>query len=204
VSAVMDAPRAERPAIVESYWADAERLFWSRRELVAHLFRTLPEGKDSYLMCEVKTREVAEQTVLTEQAYVDVARLRDWIVTVGLRQIEAANAIGGQTGPRAVIYHGEVSEDSDGPVEEILPIAPERAAEATLPVRTEPAHREAFVAITRAQVRYPDILSAYDAVERWITENGLVVAGPAREVYFADPSEGPDDELVADIAFPIE
>ena len=58
--------------------------------------------------------------------------------------------------------------------------------------------------MTRAQVRYPDILTAYGAVERWITANHAVTAGAPREAYFADPSQGPDDELVADIAYPIQ
>ena len=99
--------------------------------------------------------------------------------------------------------HGEVDEDGDGPVEQILPISPDRVTEATLPTRTEPAHWEADVTVTRAQIRYPDIMSAYDAVENWIGANGRTIAGPARESYFADPSEGPDNEPVADIAFPI-
>ena len=204
VGQVLAAPHAERAALVEAYWADAERTFLYRRALVAHLSQTLDGAKEKYPMYEIKTRDVTEQTVLTEQSYVTAAGLRDWIVDCGLRQITAAATLGGQTGPRTVIYHGEVDEDNDGPVEQILPISPDRVAEATLATRTEPAHREAYVTVTRAQIRYPDIMSAYDAVENWIGANGRAVAGPPRESYFADPSEGPADEPVADIAFPIQ
>lgn len=54
-----------------------------------------------------------------------------------------------------------------------------------------------------AQVAFPQILTARDAVERWITDNGRQVGGPPREVSFTDVmAAGPDDE-VTDIAFPI-
>jgi effector-binding domain-containing protein len=61
-----------------------------------------------------------------------------------------------------------------------------------------------YVAVTQAQVRYPGIGWAYDAVERWISDTGHAVAGPPREVYHGDPSDGPDDEHVVDVALPIE
>jgi hypothetical protein len=70
--------------------------------------------------------------------------------------------------------------------------------------RTEPAHREAFTTITKAQVAYPQILSAYDAVEAWVKSGDHVVTGSPREIYFADfDAAGPDDP-VADIAFPVQ
>jgi hypothetical protein len=70
-------------------------------------------------------------------------------------------------------------------------------------MRREPAHREAYVRITKAQVAYPQILSAYDAVAQWLGARGLNSAGPPREVYFADfNAAGPTDE-VCDVAFPM-
>src|SRR5690625_7272102 len=93
-------------------------------------------------MAEIKVRDVPEQTLLTEQTYVNAAQLPEWIAKAGMRQLKAAADIGGQVGPSLVIYNGEVNADSDGPVEAGLPIAAERAGETTLPTRTEPAHRE--------------------------------------------------------------
>lgn len=80
-----------------------------------------------------------------------------------LGKLDAVAEFGGQIGPSLVIYHGEVNEDSDGPVEVCLPIPPRITSATSLPTRVEPAHREAFTTVTRAQVRYPDIVSAYDA-----------------------------------------
>ena len=155
-------------------------------------------------MQEIKVREVPEQNVLTEQAFVNASSLPNWIVSAGSRQLGEAAKYGGQVGPSLVIYHGEVSEDSDGPVEMCIPISTQMVSLTQFPTRVEPAHREAYTTITRAQVRYPDIVSAYDAVERWIAETGSIVTGPPREIYFADPSSGADEEFVADIAFPVK
>jgi effector-binding domain-containing protein len=70
-------------------------------------------------------------------------------------------------------------------------------------VRREDAHREAFVRIKKAQVDYPQILSAYDAVAQWIGKEGRSVTASPREVYFTDwDAAGPNDE-VCDVAFPV-
>lgn len=203
VAQVMAVPRVQRPALVVAFRAEVERDHRFRMQLLAHLVQTLDGGKEHYPMFEVKIREVDEQTMLTEQAYVTAAKLRDWIVEAGLRQLHAAEQLGGQAGARLIIYYGEVTEDSDGPVEAALPIDSATAGEASLPTRVEPRHREAYVEVTRAQVRYPDIISAYDALEAWTQATGNVTAGAPREIYTADPSEGPDDEIVASVAYPI-
>jgi hypothetical protein len=59
------------------------------------------------------------------------------------------------------------------------------------------------VRITKAQVAYPQILSAFDAVASWLQSRGIEASAAPREVYFADwGAAGPDDE-VCDVAFPI-
>jgi DNA-binding transcriptional MerR regulator len=73
-----------------------------------------------------------------------------------------------------------------------------------LSVRLEPAHTEAYARITRGQVRFPEILRAYDAVSSWLQQAGRKPSQPPREVYFVDFSAVADDEPAADIAFPYE
>ena len=71
-------------------------------------------------------------------------------------------------------------------------------------MRREPAHREAYVRLRKAQVAFPQILSAYDGVTAWVALQGLAAAGAPREVYFTDfVSAGPAEE-VCDVAFPIK
>ena len=119
------------------------------------------------------------------------------------RLVDGADRHGGVAGPVFVIYHGEVNEDGDGPVEVCVPI-PQRAQTNGEPTRDEPAHREAYTRITKAQVEFPQILSAYEAVDQWVRSENRSVAGSPREVYFADwDAAGPTEE-VCDIAFPVD
>ena len=153
-------------------------------------------------MYEIQERDVPEQIVLAEQRHVLVPDLPDWIAAAGMRLVGAADAHGGVAGPMFVIYHGEVSEDSDGPVEVCIPVRAEPRDGGDV-LRREPAHREAYVRITKADVDYPQILSAYQAVEQWLQRQERMPSGSPREVYFADwDASAPTDE-VCDVAFPV-
>jgi hypothetical protein len=141
--------------------------------------------------------------VLTEQRHVRVDELQRWLPEAMMRLPKSADRYGGMAGAPFVIYHGEVNEDSDGPVEVCVPIGAGQAPSAEHATRREPAHREAYVRIRKAQVEYPQILSAFDAVAQWIGARGLTISASPREIYFADfVAAAPTDE-VCDVAFPI-
>jgi effector-binding domain-containing protein len=147
---------------------------------------------------------VPEQLVLTEQRRLQVEQLPSWIGAVMSRLMKSAQRYGGVIGNPFVVYHGDVNEDSDGPAEACVPIDPAREASARAAMRHEPAHREAYVRLRKAQVAFPQILSAYDGVTAWVISHRLTVAGPPREIYFTDfASAGPADE-VCDVALPIQ
>lgn len=190
-------------ALLASYWEGVERRVAFQRELVAHLRIRLLGEEGSLGMTEIREREVPEQFVLTEQRHVTVDGLSSWIGDATMRLWKTADGHGGVAGPMFVVYHGEVNQDSDGPVEVCLPIGLGQDGVTDAATRTEPAHREAYVRITKAQVAFPQILSAYDAVAQWLSERGEDPSGPPREVYFADwNAAGPTDE-VCDVAFPV-
>jgi DNA-binding transcriptional MerR regulator len=202
VAELVAAPEAERVRVLDDYWAQEEVRAASQRRLVAHLRIQLAGEEGSYDMYEVRERDVPEQVVLAEQRHVLVPELPDWIEAAGTRLLDAADTHGGVAGPMFVIYHGEVSEDSDGPVEVCIPVRAEPRNGGDV-LRREPAHREAYVRITKADVAYPQILSAYQAVEQWIRTQAKTSAGSPREVYFADwDASAPTDE-VCDVAFPV-
>ncbi|MEP7765602.1 GyrI-like domain-containing protein [Sanguibacter sp. 25GB23B1] len=155
-------------------------------------------------MFEIMTREIAEQLVLTERSHVFVDRLPDWIGAALGRQHGALASAGSPADlPSFVAFHGEVSDTADGPVEACTPLDPEVAARVDLSSRVEPAHREVYTTITRAQLSYPEILAAYAAVETWVQETGESIVGPPREVYFTDVMAAGPHDAVADVAFPI-
>jgi hypothetical protein len=150
----------------------------------------------------IQTREVPAQLVLTEQRHVTPEELPAWIGQAMMRLLTAAGPAGGASAGPFVVYHGEVNHDSYGPAEVCVPVDPAAAAKLDAPTREEPAHREAYVRITKAQVAFPQILSAFDAVSRWAAEQGHTGASAPREVYFTDwDAAGPEDE-VCDVALP--
>ncbi|GHE77777.1 MerR family transcriptional regulator [Streptomyces longispororuber] len=213
IAAVLRLDGERAAAALDGYWADVEERHAARRTLVGYLRGRL-SGRSTAMSgtFEVRTVEVPETAVIGETRHLVSDELPAWIGDSLGRLEEAAEDCGGITGPPFVIYHSDVTEESDGPAEACVPVADLDAARAWvaargrargLTARMEPAYRMAYVRITKAQVVYPQILAAFDAVEEWITQEGLTPAGPCREVYFAEwDGAGPEDE-VCDVAFPV-
>ncbi|MGJ6980625.1 GyrI-like domain-containing protein [Aestuariimicrobium soli] len=115
-------------------------------------------------------------------------------------------ALAEPVGPVFVLYHGEVSDVTANPVEVCQPVASLDGLPASDDVvaRVEPEHVEAYVTITKAETDYPEIMGAYGAVDLWVNRRRVEVSASPREVYFADFATARLDELVCDVAFPIE
>ncbi|PZH16907.1 MerR family transcriptional regulator [Streptomyces sp. NTH33] len=213
VAEVVEADGAEAADRLAAYWAEVETRVAGQRTLAEYLRGRLSgRSSEMYGRFEVDTVDVPEQVVISETRHTLADELPAWI-GASLTRLEAASgACGGVTGAPFVVYHAEVSMESDGPAESCVPVADEAAARAwaeargrawETKVRVEPARRLAYTRITKAQVAHPQILAAFEAVEQWIAEQGLELAGPCREVYFADwEASGPDD-AVCDVAFPV-
>jgi DNA-binding transcriptional MerR regulator len=201
VAEIVAAPAADGAGLLAAYWADSERCFAVRREMVRRLRSSLLSGALAASPFEIRERDVPEQVVLTEKRSLRITELKAWLPDTIGRLAETAGRHGGLGGEVLVIYHGEVNEDSDGPIEVCAPAARPGGLPPGLPVRTEAAHREAYTTITLAQLEYPQILSAFDAVADWA---GRTQAGPPREIYrYTDLSAAAAADLVCDIAFPV-
>lgn len=200
VAGVVAAPRATRAGLVGSYWDSVERRLASQRELARRVRRSLARGDAELEAFDVRERDVPEQTVLCERRASYLQGLPATIIGGATRLRRAAAAHGGAAGELFVIFHGEVNEDSDGPVEVCLPVANASAA-----TRSEPAHHEAYVRVTAAQLEWPHILTAYDAVERWIDQKGRESVGAPREVYREQvvPERAAPEDEICDVAFPV-
>jgi DNA-binding transcriptional MerR regulator len=210
VADIISVPGPEAAERLSTYWTAIEKRAASRRELVAHLCSRLSGREEPLGYPDVLVRDVPEQLVLVEQRHVAVEELPAWIGATMARLAATARHHGGVAGHPFVVYYGEVNEDSDGPAEACMPIAPSSDSQPELPdsvathaLRFEPAHREAYVRLRKAQVAFPQILSAYDGVVRWAAANGVEITGAPREVYFVDfISAAPGDD-VCDVAFPV-
>ena len=182
-------------------WRTAEDTHTERRRLVRYL-QDLLTGKD-HPVYDIQTRDVPEQKVLSTQRNLTAGDLPDFIDQAYSRMFAHLHAAGVPvSGAPFVVYHGEVSEDSDGPVEACLPFTGTVEPAGALGVRLEPAHTEAYTRIPKRQIQFPDILRAYDAVSDWLQHHGERLTLPPREVYFTDMTTAADNDPAADIAFP--
>ncbi len=203
VAELMAMPPDRRSDVLVGWWDAEERRMAGKRELLVHLLIAMSGKERNFDMYQIEERDVAEQVVVTEQRHITVHGLTDWFGECMPRLHGLAERAGGIAGPAFIIYHGEVNEESDGPVEVCVPIAAGHQAAADGPTRVEPAHREAFTRIRKAQVEFPQILDAYDAVEQWAAKHKREVTAAPREVYFTDFMNAGPDDAVCDIAFPV-
>lgn len=202
IGRVLEAEGVTAAREVAAFWAEVEASAAVKRRLVAYLDRHLSgRGEPMY---DVETRDVPAQDVLSITRSLTVKDLLPFIIDGTRELMSRVTSAGATLGPASfVIYHGEVNEDSDGPVEVCVPFTGTVTAAGDAVRRSEPAHREAFTTITRAQTQFPGILDAYAAVERWIDERGVEMSGSPREVYFNGDPEPEPDRPFCDIAFPI-
>lgn len=214
IAGVVGLDDAAAAAALGAYWAGVEERIAAQRTLVDYLRGRLSGRSPTlYGKFEIRTADVPEAFVICERRHVFTHELSTWI-DASFERLErvAEELCGGIPASPFVIYHSEVTEDSDGPAEACVPVADPEAARAwaeaqgrqrDIRARAEPGWRLAYARITKAQVAYPQIIGAYDAVEEWITREGLDQAGPCREVYFTDwDAAGPEDD-VCDVAYPV-
>jgi DNA-binding transcriptional MerR regulator len=170
---------ADAAARIAEHWRDAEAAHDARRDLADYLVNWL-SGKRSE-MYEVATREMPERSLLCLKRNVDEqgawAFGKEFIAILRERPLPK---IEGREGAFFCIYWGQVSADSDGPVEWCRPV-PDAEANALaehypeLTLRTEPAHREAFVALP---VGAGGIAAAHwqlatESLRAWAQEQGI-------------------------------
>ena len=193
-------PAAAAKAL-DGHWHAAEQAHSERRRLVRQI-QDILTGRETP-MYDVRTREVPEQKVLTVQRNVVAPELPAFIdesYRALFAHLEASGATPGE--PSYVLYHGMVTEQEDGPVEVCVPFAGGVEPAGALGIRLEPARTEAYTRLTRGQVRYPEILGAYDAVSDWLAAHGHQPALSPREVYFTDFAAAADTDPACDVAFP--
>jgi DNA-binding transcriptional MerR regulator len=157
---------------VREFWAAIEAGHTARRALAAYLIDEL-SGKRS-AMYEVNTRDMPARSVLSVKRNVEGVDAawafgKEFIALLRHYQLPQ---IPGRAGAFFCIFWGEVSEDSDGPMEWCHPV-PADEAEALagrcpeLTLRAEAAHREAFVKIGDGQIDGAEWQVVSRSLEAW-------------------------------------
>lgn len=157
IKAILPLEPVQAAERVRALWAATEAEHTARRALAAYLIDDL-SGKRS-VMYEVSTREIPDRSLLCLKR--NVAGDQAWAFGkefIALLRHYQLPRIEGRAGAFFCIYWGEVSEDSDGPLEWCRPV-PADEAEALaarcpeLTLRAEPAHQEAFISLgTNGQI----------------------------------------------------
>jgi DNA-binding transcriptional MerR regulator len=165
---------ADAATRIAEHWRDAEAAHGARRDLADYLVSRL-RGKRS-VMYEVATREMPERSLLCLKRNVDEQGMwafgKEFIAILRERPLPKVE---GREGAFFCIYWGWASADSDGPVEWCRPV-PAAGAHALaehypeLTLRTEPAHREAFVALPGPLVSGVQIQLAAESLRAWAQE----------------------------------
>jgi DNA-binding transcriptional MerR regulator len=182
IKAILALEPAQAAERVREFWSATDAEHTARRALAAYLIDEL-SGKRS-VMCEVSTREIPERSLLcvkrnvagTDQAWAFGKEFIGLLRHYKLPQIE------GRAGAFFCIYWGEVSEDSDGPMEWCRPV-PADEAEALaarcpeLTLRAEPAHQEAFVKLGDGQIGGADWQVVSRSLEAWSEQQHDTVRG---------------------------
>ncbi len=142
---------ADAATRIAERWRDAEAAHDARRDLADYLVSRL-RGKRS-VMYEVATREMPERSLLCLKRNVDEqgqwAFGKEFIAILRERPLPK---IEGRQGAPLCIYWSHPSADGDGLIEWCRPVPAGEAHTLAehypeLTLRTEPAHREAFVAL---------------------------------------------------------
>jgi DNA-binding transcriptional MerR regulator len=180
----------EAAARIAAHWREVDSAHDARRELADFLVNRL-SGKRS-AMYEVATREIPERSLLCLKRTVDETSAwalgKEFIAILRERPLPKMN---GRQGAMFSIYWGEVSADSDGPVEWCKPVPQEGATALAshypeLSLRIEPAHREAYVALPNDALPGGPGANpgaqwqlASEALRDWATEQGIEPEGLA-------------------------
>ena len=163
---------------VTAFWREAEIRHAGQRQLVASLVDRLTERNT--VMYEVMAMEMPERSVLCLKRNVDEPGLpalgKEFVALLRSRPLPRME---GREGAAFCIYWGQVSGDSDGPVEWCRPVPAGQAEELAaqfpeLTLRVEPAHREAYVNLGRGdQIDAAQWQLADEALRNWAAAQGL-------------------------------
>lgn len=187
VKLLLGLSRSTAAAEVAQWWSGAEADHAARRELAGFLVGDLKGER--FVMYEVNVRAVPERSVLCLLRHLRwdefPATARDFT-----GRFADVPRLPGTDGSMFIVYHGEVSEDSDGPVEFCLPVSPSDAAPLAerfpdLVLRTEAEHEEAFVHLARDPHRTPPAQSllVLETLLTWASSQNRRPSGSVRQVF---------------------
>jgi DNA-binding transcriptional MerR regulator len=191
ITAILGAEPARAAELVGAYWAQVETEHHGRRALARFLVNRFA-GRNPE-MYDVAVRQIPARRLLTLHRQVTP----DEIVPLGrdfmIRRLRDAPRLEGVAGAAFIIFHGEVSADSDGPIEWCRPVPDARADELAeqfpdLTLRTDPAHQEAYVHLPSPQLGEAESTLVMETLAAWTADHGREPTEGIRIIYLRNPA----------------
>jgi hypothetical protein len=206
IADVVGKPPGEAAETIGGYWAQIESATAEGRVLVSYIQARL-KG-DDMATYDIHTRTVPRRQLVSVTRHVHANEAGPFFSDAFARLRAAGPGIEGIAGCPFVVYYGEVSDDSDGPVELCRPVAADPAdpadpADRDLQARTEPSHEEVFIRVAMRDMGWPALAPAADALEAWVREHRRAPAGALRQVLIADQRAAEPDTPVCDLSVPL-
>jgi DNA-binding transcriptional MerR regulator len=206
ITDILGRPSNMAAEAVGDYWASIESLTAERRALVSYIQASLT-GADmpDY---EIQVRNIPERKLLTISRHLHSNETDDFFDDAFARLRAAAPGLEGIAGAPFLVFYGETSEDSDGPLELCRPVAHEPDAGSAgetsdIQLRVEPAHEELFIRLPAKDMGWPAMLPAVNALETWVTEKSRRPSGALRQVLIADQRTAGPATPVCDLTIPL-
>jgi hypothetical protein len=159
-------------------------------------------------MYEIELRNTPVRKLITLTRHVHAAGMEAFVDGARRRLLTAAPRLEGRLGAPFVIFYGEVSQDSDGPVEFCRPVSVDTSEEviAGMPdvqLRTEPAHDDISIRLAPG-LSWPQMLPAFDALTKWVTEHHREPRPGLRQVYLVNIEVTPPEVVGIDMTIALK
>lgn len=177
-------------------WEEAERL----KRVEARLRQIEQEHSMSKYDVVIKSVDVMRVASVRDVVPTPPDQGRLWRELEGHLALSRVRAVGACLS----LYHDEEYKERDWDIEVCEPVAVDVSGSARVKVRELPAEETMAYVIHHGP--FTSIGEAYDAVMKWIAENGYQITGPAREVYVRAARNGSqtDPDTVTEIQYPVK
>ncbi|MDA8366390.1 MAG: MerR family transcriptional regulator [Actinomycetota bacterium] len=209
VRQVLEVEPDEGVALVSRYWEHADAEHRHRGELAGYLLDRL-QGRNP-IMYDVTTRAMPTRTVLCMKRHV-TSQQKVWDLGkefLAYFRERPRPLLDGREGAPFLVYHGEISADSDGPVEFCRPIADDDATAIAsqypeLVLRTEPAHEEAVVHLGPSPQDDTPWAIVFESLQAWASQQRREPSNLGmRLTYLVNPPRSATSVPDIDVAVPL-
>ncbi|GGA72873.1 MerR family transcriptional regulator [Pseudoclavibacter endophyticus] len=183
IGAVLGSTGQHRRALIEAYRVETTRAHQRAVVLLDGLAGSLADEETPEDPPSVQSRVVTPRAFISTTLRTTAADLPAHIERSAAGLLDRAGATVDRAQPLMVVYHGEVSWESDGPIEVRVPIVDRAAADGV-----EPEGMEFYAEVAFAEVQFPTILRFFDAVRDAAARGAYRPSGSPREIYLeGDP-----------------